>query len=144
MGNETDLQAAYRIQKWLKKIKEEIDLAEIELDSHIARIKDSGVLSDGALELVNIPKLYWEIDVSVVKERYPLLIPGIADKINADAKEEIKKLDEHLPVGLVKTAMEQYGVVDAYGHGDLTGLGTQVPKDQWVILPASTNFKRGK
>lgn len=144
MKNETDLQAAYRIQKWLKQVKEEIELAEIELDSRIAHIKDSGVLSDGSLELINKPKLYWEINVNTIKEKYPMLIPGIVDKINADAKIEIEKLNEHLPVGLVKTAMEQYGVVDSYGHGDLTGLGTQVSKDRWVVLPETTNIRRGK
>jgi len=144
MKTETDLQAAYRIQKWLKQVKEEIELAEIELDSRLARIKDSGVLSDGSLELINKPKLYWEINVNTIKERYPMLIPGIVDKINADAEKEIKKLDEHLPVGLVKTAMEQYGVVDSYGHGDLTGLGTQVPKDQWMVSLAFTSSNREK
>lgn len=142
MENETDLQAAYRIQKWLKEIKEEIELAEIELESRVARIRNGGILSDGILELINNPKLYWEINVDAVRKRYPLLIPAIVDKINADAKEEIKKLNDHLPVGLVKIAMEQYGIVDAYGHGDLTGLGVQVPKDRWVILPTLTEFER--
>ena len=55
MDRETDLQAAYRIQKWLKEIKEETELAKIELESCIDRIQRSGVLSDGTLELINKP-----------------------------------------------------------------------------------------
>lgn len=143
MDRETDLQAAYRIQKWLKEIKEETELAKIELESCIDRIQRSGVLSDGTLELINKPKMFWEIDVDAVKKGYPLLIPGIVDKINTDAKEEIEKLDKHLPVGLVQEAMKQYGIVDKYGHGILTGLGTQIPQDKWVILPASPYRGKG-
>jgi hypothetical protein len=134
---ETDLQSAYRLQKRLKELKEELEQSKIELDFCIERIKNSGTLSDGDVELVNKPKQFWEIDVNAVKEKYPLLIQGIVDKILEDADRQIQDLDKHLPVGLVKDAMKFYGVVDNYGNGDVSGLGTQVPKDQWVVLPVS-------
>lgn len=134
---ETDLQEAHRIQNRLKEIKNEAEELKIELDFCIDRIKRSGKFSNGEFELLNKPKLYWEVDVNIIKEKYPLLIPGIEDKIRKDAESEIEKLNEHIPVGLVKDAMKFYGVVDSYGNGDLTGLGVQNPKDNWVVVPAS-------
>jgi len=133
----SDLQDAYRLQKRLKELKEEMEQSKIELDFCIERIKQSGTFNDGEVELVNKPKQFWEVNVDTVKEKFPLLIPGIVDKILEDTDKQIKDLDNHLPVGLVKDAMKFYGYVDSYGNGDLSGVGSQVPKDQWVILPVS-------
>ena len=131
---ETDLQAVYRLQKRIKEIKEELELDKIALAAAVSRIRASGKLEEGDLALMNKPRLFWKLDASIIDRKYPLIIPEIEKKIQDDADKAIKNLRDDLPIGLVKEALKQYGVVDKFGSGDLTGLGTQEPKDNWVAV----------
>lgn len=137
---ETDLQCAYRLQKYLKDTKRDMELARIEYDGCINRIQRSGDLTDGTFELVNQPRKYWVIDPAKVKEKYPNIYKALVEEINDTAKTNIKALDIAMPVMKVKDALRSIGIQiqNKVGiwEGDLSGVAIQVPEDKWIVVDA--------